>query len=105
MNLDNNQKEEFIKFVMVDLSEKYNIKINVDEDYVIRGIAPNEEIKEALKIRFLIDDAQEYWIEDRIATDVHKYCFLNKLYLIRSPVFEKDVWNGKIRYSIILLDE
>lgn len=100
------RKEEmnFRRFANTDLAYKYDMYIGVDEEQIVIGNAPNEKIVDALKVRFFIKDSKEEFIENKIKTDIHRYCYENNLNLDCVYAIEKDVWNGEIRYGLIYIE-
>lgn len=99
--LENKTENAFRRFVQVELAEKYQQPIFVEDKKIVTGITGDEIIEEALIIRFFIADSKVPWLEDKIATDIHKYCYEYDLRLNKSIVIERDVWNGKIRYGLV----
>lgn len=100
--LDYKTEITFRRFVQVELAEKYQQPIFVEDAEIVTGLTGNDVIKEALIIRFFPKDAKVEWVENRIKEDIHKYCYENDLWkLTYYPVIERDTWNGEIRYGIV----
>lgn len=102
--LDGKTENAFRRFVQVELAEKYQQPIFVEDSEIVTGLTGNDIIEEALIIRLFIANAKVPWVEDKIATDIHIYCYENDLELNKSSLLERDVWNGEIRYGIVYTD-
>ena len=101
--LDLKTEMKFRRFVCQDLAEKYQMPIEVNEDIIVTGTTGNDTIMQCLKIRFFPVHSKVEWGEDKIASDIHRYCYENDLMLEKYPVIERDVWTGKIRYGLIYI--
>lgn len=89
------------KFIQHELSCKYNQQIQIREDMIVTGLAGNDKIVECFKVLFYPADSNVEWIEDKIASDIHRYCFEHKICIVKSPVIERTVWNGEILYGLV----
>lgn len=99
--LENKVEQAFRRFVQVELAEKYQQPIFVEDSVIVNGLHGSDVIEEALKIRFFIKDAKVKWVEDKISLDIYKYCYENGLDLVKNIVIERDTWNGEIRYGLV----
>ena len=99
--LDDKTENAFRRFVNVELAEKYQQPIFVEDAYIVTGLMGNDKIEEVLIVRFFVGYAKVEFVEDKISTDIHKYCYENGLKLDKSPVIERDTWNGEIRYGLV----
>lgn len=99
--MDLKTENAFRRFVNTELAHKLEQPIEVRDAVIVKDGLNGDEIVEALKVSFFPAYSKTEWIEDKIATDLHKYVFENDLGLLKSPVIEKDVWNGEIRYSLV----
>lgn len=99
--LDDKTENAFRRFVNVELAEKYQQPIFVEDKNIVTGLTGDDVIEEALIIRFFVGDATVQWVEDKIANDIHKYCFEHDIKLNKSIVIERDVWNGEVRYGLV----
>ena len=102
--LDNKTENAFRRFVQVELAEKYQQPIFVEDSEIVTGLTGNDIIEEAIIIRLFIADSKTEWVEDKIAHDINRYCYENDMKLNKSIVLERDIWNGKIRYGIVYTD-
>ena len=101
------QESALYKFVRVDLSNKYQMPIDIEEAEIVVGMEGafgGETIEEALKVRFFPKDAHVQWIENKIRADIHEFCYLNDIRITPSIVIEKDVWLGEIRYGLVYMN-
>lgn len=99
--LEDKKENAFRRYVNVELAEKYQQPIFVEDAHIVTGLMGDDEIKEALIVRFFVGDAKVEWVEDKIDIDIHKYCFKNGLPLKKVIVIERDIWNGEIRYGLV----
>ena len=95
------QETKLYKFIRVDLSNKYQMPIDIEEEEIVVGLSGSDEIVEALKVRFFPKDAKVQWVEDKIQLDIHRFCYDNDIRMTRSIVMERDVWLGEIRYGLV----
>ena len=102
--LDGKTENAFRRFVQVELAEKYQQPIFVEDSEIVTGLTGNDIIEEALIIRLFIADSKTEQVEDKIVTDIHRYCYENDLKLNKSTIIERDTWNGRIRYGIVYTD-
>lgn len=101
--LDSEEEFKLRKFVQYDLTKKYDMSIQINDGMVVSGVMGNDFIEEALKISFNPADANVMWIEDKIATDIHRFCYENKINMNRQPI-QRDAWMMNIRYTLIYTD-
>ena len=99
--LDDKIENAFRRFVNVELAEKYQQPIFVEDAIIVTGVIGDDKIEEALIIRFFVGHAKVEFVEDKIAVDINKYCYENDFELNRSLVIERDTWNGEIRYGLV----
>lgn len=99
--LDSKAENAFRRFVNVELAEKYQQYIEVSDAEIVKGELYGDEIVEAIKVRFFPEDAKVENIDSHIVSDIHEYCYENKISLSRQPAVERDVWTGKIRYNLV----
>ena len=99
--LDNETEHKLRMFISHELADKYGQAIEIRDDLIVTGTTGSDKIVECLKVMFYPVHSKVQWIEDKIASDIHRYCYENEIYLIRSPVCERTVWNGEIRYNLI----
>ena len=114
-NLTNTQISELYTFVRKDLCYKYNMKIDIEETQIVKGMTGEEVIVDAIKIVYFpkdvatgdvkpgsIDYVQKVrHIEDKISEDIHKFCYENDMSMSLEMGIEKDVWLGEIRYKLV----
>lgn len=99
--LDVDTESQLRNYIQVTLGNKYQQHIEVADSEFVTGLMGKDEIKEALKVRFIPAHSTVNWIEDKLITDIHKYCYKNNLRLNREPGIERDTFLGEIRYNII----
>lgn len=100
--LNMEQEMELYKFVRNDLSVEMGMHIDVEEDKIVTGMTGNDKIEEAFIVRFFPEDANVEWVEDKIASKVHKFLYDNDIKNVqRSIVLMRDVWLGRVRYGIV----
>ena len=99
--LDNETEHKLRMFISHDLGYKYNQPIQVKDDVIVTGTTGSDKIVECLKVRFYPAHSQVEWVEDKIAGDIHRYCFENQIDIVKDCCIVRDVWNGEIRYSLI----
>lgn len=100
--LNMEQEMELYKFVRNDLSVEMGMHIDVEEDKIVTGMTGNDKIEEAFIVRFFPEDANVEWVEDKIASKVHKFLYDNDIKNVqRSIVIMRDVWLGRVRYGIV----
>lgn len=99
--LDDKLENAFRRFVNVELAEKYQQPIFVEDAQIVTGLMGNDKIEEALIVRFFVGYAKVGFVEDKISADIHKYCYENGFKLDKSPVIKRDTWNGEIRYGLV----
>lgn len=99
--LEDKVENAFRRFVNVELAEKYQQPIFVEDAQIVTGLMGKDIIKEALIIRFFIDYAKVEWVEDKIAGDIHRYCYENGFKLDKNVNIIRDTWNGEIRYGLV----
>lgn len=102
--LDGKTENAFRRFVQVELAEKYQQPIFVEDSEIVSGLLGKDIIEEALIIRLFIADSKTERVEDKISTDIHRYCYENDLKLNKRVIIERDIWNGRIRYGIVYTD-
>lgn len=88
-------------FISHELGYKYNQQIQVADDLIVTGTTGSDKIVECLKVMFYPAHSNVEWIEDKIASDIHRYCYEHEINIVKSPVINRDVWNGEIRYNLI----
>lgn len=99
--LDDKTENAFRRYVNTELAEKYQQPIFVEDTNIVTGLLGEDIIEEALVIRFFVGNSKVEWVEDKIAIDIHKYCYENGLPLKKEIVIERDTWNGEIRYGLV----
>lgn len=99
--LTRKQEHDFRRFVNTNLAEKYQQPIMVYDDFVVVGTTGDDVVKECLKINFIPANAKVQWVEDKIANDIHKYCYEHDLRLCKHIVVERTYRCGEIVYSLI----
>ena len=99
--LDDKTENAFRRYVNVELAEKYQQPIFVEDAEIVTGIIGKDKIEEALIIRFFIDYATVQDVENKIAVDIHKYCYKNNIKLTKLSNIIRDTWNGEIRYGLV----
>lgn len=88
-------------FISHELGYKYNQQIQVADDLIVTGTTGSDKIVECLKVMFFPAHSQVEWVEDKIAGNIHRYCFENQINIVKDCCIVRDVWNGEIRYSLI----
>ena len=99
--LDDKTENAFRRYVNVELAEKYQQPIFVEDAEIVTGIMGKDKIEEALIIRFFIVDSKVQWVEDKIVVDIHRYCYEHNIKINKKVGVERDTWNGKIRYGLV----
>lgn len=99
--LDMKTENAFRRFVNTELAHKYEQYIEIRDDLIVKDNLTGDEIVEAIKIGFFPAHSKTEYVEDKIASDVHRYIFENDLGLIKNMSIDKDVWNGEIRYNLV----
>ena len=102
--LDKDTLHEFRRFVNLTLSYKYGLYIDVEETVVVTGLCGSDVVRDALTVRFFPSHAKTWWVEDRIAEDIHRYCYENGLSLVKDIVIERCVCDGDVRYGLVYTD-
>lgn len=102
--LEDKVEMAFRRFVCTELAEKYGQYIEVKDGVIVTGLTGSDTIEECLNVGFFPSHAKTDWVEDKIAVDIHRYCYENDLSLVRSIVVERTVWNGDIRYGLVYTD-
>ena len=102
--LDFDVEGELNYFVQVELSNKYQQRIELTDIEMVTGLSGSEVIVEALAVRFFPKDAKVEWVENKIMEDIHRYCYDHDIHLSFFPVIERTPWLGEIRYGLIYLE-
>ena len=102
--MEEKQLTELYKFVRVDLSEKYEQKVDIEESEIVSGVFGQDKINKAIKITFIPEEATVENIEQKLATDLYKFGYNMDVPTFRNPSIERDVWLGKIRYKLVYVD-
>ena len=102
--LTREQEAGLYKFVRVDLSNKYDMQIDIEESEIVTGLTGSDSIEEAIKIILFPAEAKVQWVENKIEDDFIKYCYDNNIRICKNINIERDVYLGKIRYKLIFTD-
>lgn len=99
--MDLKTENAFRRFVNTELAHKLEQPIEVREALIVKDGLTGDEIVEAFKISFFPAYSKTHYVEDAIASNIHRYIFNHDLGLVKNLNIEKNVWNGEIRYSLV----
>ena len=77
--LTGDQELKLYFFIKNDLTCRFSMTFNIDEHKIVTGTLGNEQIQEAITIRFFPDETIEEWCEDKIITMIDKFIHENKI--------------------------
>lgn len=96
-----NEEFELRRHITHNIAMEHNIQIQVRDCMIVTGLMGDDKVEEALKVSFIPANSTVEWVEDKISTSIHKYCYENDIKIVKSPVILRDVFNNEIVYSLI----